>query len=69
MTQSVNVTVRGRASELEKVTEQNVRVVADLSDMSSSSGVYTVRAKVYVDGAAEAGAIGTYQIGCRLQRS
>ncbi|HIX31428.1 MAG TPA: hypothetical protein H9682_04750 [Firmicutes bacterium] len=69
VTQSVNVTVRGRASELEKVTEQNVRVVADLSDMSSSSGVYTVRAKVYVDGAAEAGAIGTYQIGCRLQRS
>lgn len=69
VTQSVNVTIRGKQSDLDKITAQNVRIVADLSDMSSTSGVYTVKAKVYVDGVTDAGAIGTYQIGCRLQKT
>ncbi len=69
ITQSVNVTLRGKPEALEKITAKNIRMVVDLSDMSFASGTYTARARVYVDGTADAGAIGVYQISYRLQRT
>lgn len=69
VTQSVNVTLRGKQAELDKVNAKNIRLVVDLLEISSASGTYTTKAKVYVDGTADVGAIGTYQISYRLQKS
>ena len=58
----LEVTLRGPAAELADVTAHNVRVVGDLTDISAQAGSYTVPATVYVDGAEDVGAIGSYQI-------
>lgn len=68
VTQSLSVTLRGKEEDLQNITAQNIRIVVDLSDMSSASGTYTAKARVYVDGSEDVGAIGTYQVGYRLQR-
>ena len=59
---ALEVTLRGPAAELADVTAHNVRVVGDLTDISAQAGSYTVPATVYVDGAEDVGAIGSYQI-------
>lgn len=69
VTQSMDVTLRGREEDLEKINEMNLRMVADLSEMSAAAGTYTVKAKVYVNGGDNVGAIGAYQIGYRLVRA
>lgn len=69
ITQSVDVTLRGKQTELDKIGSKNIRIVADLGGLSTASGTYTTRAKVYVDGTDDVGAIGAYQIGYRLQKS
>ena len=63
------MTLRGTDAELAKVDGKNVRIVVDLSEMSAAVGTYTAKAKVYVDGTESVGAIGSYQVGYRLQRS
>ena len=49
-------------TELEEIVGSNIRVVGDLTDISAENGTYTVPATVYVDGAEDVGAIGSYQI-------
>ena len=62
VTQEVDVTLRGPAEELDALTDVNIRVVGDLSDVSATNGNYAVPATVYVDGAENTGAVGPYQI-------
>ena len=59
---TLEVTLRGPAAELADVTAHNIRVVGDLTDISAQAGSYTVPATVYVDGAEDVGAVGSYQI-------
>ena len=59
---ALEVTLRGPAAELADVTDHNIRVVGDLTDISAERGSYTVPASIYVDGAEHVGAIGFYQI-------
>ena len=59
--QSVDVRIRGRAADMENLTEANIRVVADLTD--ASPGTQRVQAKVYVDGIdGDVGVVGTVNI-------
>lgn len=69
VTQNIDVTLRGSGAALSKISANNVRIVVDLGDLSAASGTYTAKAKVYVDGAEDVGAISTYQVGYRLSRS
>ncbi len=69
VTKNIDVTLRGSAAALAKINANNVRIVVDLGDLTTASGTYTAKAKVYVDGAEDVGAIGTYQVGYRLSRS
>ena len=69
ITQAIDVTLRGKESALAKISAQNIRLVVDLTDMSSASGTYLAKAKVYVDGSDAVGAIGTYQIAYQLKKS
>lgn len=65
LTSTLNVKLRGTSVALEQVNEENLRVVADLSNVSDADGVYTVPASVYVDGL-DVGAVGNYQMTVRL---
>ena len=69
VTQSLKVTVRGSAEAVERVTGQQLRVVADLSEVSRSEGQFRVPVKVYLDGGGEAGVVGgDYSISVNLSR-
>ena len=61
-TQSVDVTLRGTESALEKISSSNIRVVADLVELGNTLGACTVPAYVYVDGSDEVDAIGEYMV-------
>ena len=62
VSKTLEVTLRGSSEELETLSGYNIRVVGDLTDISAESGSYTVPATVYVDGAEDVGAVGSYQI-------
>ena len=58
ITNSVDVLLRGPAAQLEEVTEEDIRVVVDLTNFVSS-GTYNVDAIVLVDGHDNVGAVGS----------
>ncbi len=62
VTENVEVTLRGKSNVLSKIAANNIRVVADLSDLGSTTGVFQPPAKVYVDGFTGVGAIGEYSV-------
>lgn len=61
-THSVDVLLRGSESTLSKIEESNVRLVVDLSDLTNNSGVFSLEAKVYIDGYENVDPIGTYNV-------
>lgn len=61
VTSTLSVTLRGTQEDLAAVTPEQVRVVADLSDVADASGSYTVPANVYVD-ELDLGAVGEYEV-------
>ena len=61
VTSTLSVTLRGMRENIDALTPEQVRVVADLSDVSDASGSYTVPAHVYVDGL-DLGAVGDYEV-------
>jgi YbbR domain-containing protein len=72
ITQSLDVIIRGEPEDVdpERLQPSNIRVVADLSELGSTSGTYTVTARVYVDGDfGDVGAIGEYRVTVALSES
>lgn len=73
ITQVLSVEVRGSASLVSELTEENIRVVADLSEVNMAPGQYTVPATVYLDSVGtvdQIGVVGTdYKIVVTLSRS
>ena len=57
LTGSLKVTLRGPASELAGITADNVRAVADLTDLGSATGGYYWNLDIYVNGSTEVGVI------------
>ena len=67
ITQTHDVRIRGKEADLEKLTESNIRVVADLTDYGP--GIHTIPARVYIDGdVGDVGPIGSYAITVRIMR-
>lgn len=62
VTKKLKVNVRAPEETLSKVTADNIRVVADLTDYTSASGTVKIPAKVYIDGVTGAGAVGDYTL-------
>lgn len=62
LTSELNVTLRGPAADVAKVIPEDLLVTADLKDISSASGSYTVPAKVTVKTEGDIGTVGDYQI-------
>ena len=66
ITKSCSVLIRGPEEEVNKVTESQLRIVADLSNTDPSTGSRTVPVKVYLDGSSEVGVVGDYSISVSL---
>jgi len=67
VTENVEVTLRGKYSVLSKIAANNIRVVADLADIGSTTGIFQPTAKVYVDGYTGVGAIGEYSLYVKIK--
>lgn len=61
ITTVMDVVLRGPAEDLEQVTEEDIRIVVDLREISSD-GTIQPPATVLVDGYSEVGAVGTYTV-------
>lgn len=61
ITTSLDVVLRGPAEDLELVTEEDIRVVVDLTEIASN-GTIQPQATVLVDGYSNVGAVGTYNV-------
>lgn len=67
VTQSVLVTVRGPAEDLAGIDASQIRVVADLSSVTTQ-GTQLVPARVYLDGSSTVGVVGSYSISVNISR-
>ncbi|MCL2044911.1 MAG: CdaR family protein [Oscillospiraceae bacterium] len=67
-TQSLDVRIRGKADDLENLTQDNIRVIANLpTDLST--GTQQVSARIIIDGIdADIGAVGSYFITMHIVR-
>lgn len=69
VTQSLQVLIRGPQDAIDLVFAHNLRVVADLTDVSTATGRYTVPAKIYLDGTSDVGVVGNeYKIVVSVDR-
>lgn len=64
VTNAISVTVRGPAASVDQLAVGNIRVVADISDNSGSSGNFTCNdVRVFVDNATnDCGVLGSYSV-------
>ena len=62
VTQSMDITIRGKDEDIDKVTSDNIRIIADLSELGNTTGAFTVPARVYVDGFENVDAVGEYTV-------
>lgn len=66
VSESLDVTVRGKQDVINEVDASNIRIVVDLTDLSGTKGLIPVKARVFVDGYTTAGAIGDYTVMIQL---
>lgn len=57
-----NVVIRGPEDAVQRVSDLNIRAVANLTEYGSVTGVFSVPVKIEVDGSTEVGAVGEYRI-------
>ena len=66
VTTTLPVTLMGTKEAIESVSEENIVVTADLSEVSDAEGTYTVPASVSVRHSDDVGAVGEYQVTVHL---
>lgn len=66
VTSTLDVTLRGRKDDLTQIDPENVRAVADLSDVIDASGSYTVPVTLEIDGNPDVGTVQSYQVTVRI---
>lgn len=58
LTDSLEVRIRGAADIIDEIQASNIRVVADISEVGSAVGEFTVPVRIYIDGYTDVGPIG-----------
>lgn len=61
VTSTIPVILRGPEDILELITDEDIRVIADLADIDADSGSYTVPARIEAEGY-DIGALGSYEV-------
>ena len=69
LSESIDVTIRGTAEQLENVKPENIRAVVDLTDFKESVGTYMPEAKIYVDGVTGVGAVGENKVSIEIRKA
>lgn len=69
ISESITVTLRGPAEQLDQVKPENLQAVADLIDYKGSTGAYMPEVKIYVDGFTDVGAIGENNISIEIRKA
>jgi len=69
ITQNLDIMLRGDPEILSQIKDENIRAVADLTDMNESTGTYMPKVKIYVDGFQNVGAIGENSITIEIERT
>lgn len=69
LTTSLEVRVRGTSEELDALSSDNIRAVADLSGLGNATGTMERTVRIYIDGAVAAAAFGEYTIYIEVSRS
>jgi YbbR domain-containing protein len=70
ITQAIEVRIRGTASSMDLMLDEDVYVVADLANVDASAlGTRTVTATVYVRGFADIGSVGNYEVVVSLAKT
>ena len=67
LTETLEVVIRGTEEELDALSADNIRAVADLTDYIDSTGTFMPQVKVYIDGFVDVGAVGKYTVTVNLQ--
>lgn len=67
VTKARTVTIRGKAEDLEAVDASQIRIVADMSEITTV-GTYPVPVRVYLDAGSSVGVIGEYNIIVNVSR-
>ena len=57
ISESLDVTLRGKEEVISQIKPENIRAVADLSSFNESTGTYMVPVKIYIDGFTDVGAL------------
>ena len=57
ISESLDVTLRGKEEVISQIKPENIRAVADLSTFNESTGTYMVPVKIYIDGFTDVGAL------------
>lgn len=68
VTKTCQIQIRGPEEAVNAVTSSQIRVVADLNNAVASTGTQTIRARVYVDGSSDVGAVGEYNVVVSISR-
>lgn len=61
-TVSLQIKLRGPSDVIDTIPASNIRAVADLSSVGTSTGQFSVPVDVYVDGFSDVGAMGSYNV-------
>ncbi|MBQ4427752.1 MAG: hypothetical protein IJP67_00430 [Oscillospiraceae bacterium] len=62
ITQSLDILLRGKELSLNKITEDDITIIADLADQGNTTGVKYVNARIVINGGSEIDAIGEYKV-------
>ena len=57
ISESLDVTLRGKEEVISQIKPENIRAVADLADFNESTGTYMAPVKIYIDGFTDVGAL------------
>ena len=69
LTEGLDVVIRGTEEQLAQIRAENIRAVADLTDIRDSTGSYMPYARIYVDGVTDVGAIGDYAVSGEIRKA
>lgn len=67
-TTSLQIKLRGPSEVMDTISTSNIRAVADLSFLGSSTGMFSVPVTIYVDGFTNVGAMGSYSVMVSISR-
>ena len=68
LSESIQITLRGKEEVLSEIKDDNIRAIADLTDYNVSEGTYMPAVKIKIDGFSDVGAVGENVISVEIRK-